>query len=168
KFYARVPYEIEGWSHAIDLRKLDRKKLRAAVHQKQLEIQNWYIKEDAAKIMAQNYHGIERLVHSEYRDEKYIREVVDDYMASIFRPNKRFQPLKDYKLVFYNDGKSVQAWHPKLLEKPDLDPRLANKAASYYLHTTPKGNIRVQFLGDYLSIPKDKHQKGEFHLEYTR
>ncbi|MCV6631195.1 MAG: hypothetical protein OIF50_15190, partial [Flavobacteriaceae bacterium] len=168
KFYARVPYEIEGWSHAIDLRKLDRKKLRAAVHQKQLEIQNWYIKEDVAKIMAQKYHGIERLVHSEYRDEKYIREVVDDYMEAIFRSNKRFQPLKDYKLVFFNDGRSVQAWHPKLLEKPDLDKRLANRPALYYLHTKPNGNIRVQFLGIFFSIPKDKHQKGEFHLEYTR
>ncbi|MCV6629129.1 MAG: hypothetical protein OIF50_04640 [Flavobacteriaceae bacterium] len=167
-FYARVPYEIEGWSHAIDLRKLDRKKLRAAVHQKYLEIQKWYEQEDAAKIMEQNYHVIERLVHSEYRDEKYIREVVDDYMASIFRPNKRFQPLKDYKMVFYNDGKSVLLWHPSLIEKPDLDKRLANNAALYYLHTKPNGNIRVQFLGIFLSISKDKHQKGAFHLEYTR
>ncbi|KGK30612.1 hypothetical protein [Cellulophaga sp. E6(2014)] len=167
-FDAQVPYEIEGWTNAIDLRKQDQEKLELAIVNYYKEIQQLYKANDAASIMNMEYAMFERLAVTEYRDRRYIKEMVAEVYDPIFILNKDYQPIKDYKIQYFADGKIVRLWHPSIFEKPDLDPRLNRKSAFYFLYTNKDNRKRVRFQGITLSIPKDKHKKGEFNFEFAR
>ncbi|PKH49672.1 hypothetical protein CXF68_02725 [Tenacibaculum sp. Bg11-29] len=60
-FNATIPYEIEGWTNAIDLRKLDQKKLESAVIYEYKKIQKLYKNNEVDKIMNMEYHSLVRL-----------------------------------------------------------------------------------------------------------
>ncbi|WP_405246609.1 hypothetical protein [Cellulophaga sp. Asnod2-G02] len=167
-FDAQVPYEIEGWTNAIDLRKLDQEKLELAIVNYYKEIQQLYKANDAASIMTMQYPMFERLAITEYRNRQYIKEMVQEIYKPILIDNKDFQPIKDYKIQFFGDGRIVRLWHPSVFEKPDLDLRLKRTSAFYFLFTNKDNRKKVRFQGITLSIPKDKHKKGEFNFEYAR
>ncbi|WP_158978278.1 hypothetical protein [Cellulophaga sp. L1A9] len=167
-FDAQVPYEIEGWTNAIDLRKQDQEKLELAIVNHYKKMQQLYKANDAASIMNMEYAMFERLAITEYRDRRYIKEMVQELYEPIQIPNKDYQPIIDYKVEYFGDGRVICLWHPSIFEKPDLDPRLSRESSFYYIYLTEDNKRRARFQGILLSIPKDKHKKGEFNFEYAR
>lgn len=167
-FNAQVPYEIEGWTNGIDLRKLDQKKLEQAVVTEYKKIQKLYEAKDVAAILDTKYHSFVRLAVTEYRDKQYIKEMVKEIYEPILIEDKDFQPIKDYIVDFHGNGAIISLWHPSVIQKLDLDVRLDRKSTFYFLYTDEDGDTLVDFTGIFLSIPKDKHKEGEFNFEFAR
>ncbi|MDO6855354.1 hypothetical protein Q4599_17415, partial [Cellulophaga lytica] len=82
-FNAQVPYELEGWTNGIDLRKLDQKKLEQAVVTEYKKIQKLYEAKDTETLLNLEYHSFVRLAVTEYRDKQYIKEMVQEIIKPI-------------------------------------------------------------------------------------
>ncbi|MDO6855307.1 hypothetical protein Q4599_17125, partial [Cellulophaga lytica] len=82
-FNAQVPYEIEGWTNGIDLRKLDQKKLEQAVVTEYKKIQKLYEAKDIETLLNLEYYSFLRLAVTEYRDKQYIKEMVQEIIKPI-------------------------------------------------------------------------------------
>ncbi|PKH49671.1 hypothetical protein CXF68_02720 [Tenacibaculum sp. Bg11-29] len=80
--------------------------------------------------------------------------------------DKEFYPIKDYKIQFYGNGKTVGLLHPTAFSHPNLENWMRGKSASKY--KVDGEWYGANFAPIYLSITKDKHKKGEFNFEYAR
>jgi hypothetical protein len=106
-FNAVVPYELKGWSESQDLRKLDQKDLEKRVLAEYEKNRSIY--------QSKNLDGIARLIYdsmrvqfvSEYASRKTIQQGWDEIVEIVKNPTFEMQPIKDYKMVFYADGKLV-------------------------------------------------------------
>ena len=163
-FNAQVPYELEGWTNAIDLRKLDQKKLEQAVVTEYKKIQKLYEAKDVATLLDKYYHSFVRLAATEYRDKQYIKAMVQEIYNPILIEDKVFQPIKDYKISFRSEGQHLVLEHYVF---PVKDKRIQGKSSFWFLFK--KNEItRAMFRSINLSIPKDKHKEGEFNFEFAR
>ncbi|WP_157451702.1 hypothetical protein [Cellulophaga lytica] len=167
-FNAQVPYEIEGWTNGIDLRKLDQKKLEHAVLDEYKKIQEIYKKNEVEKKMNKEYHLLSRLAVTEYRNKQYIKELYEELASFKNYDDKEFYPIENYEVKYSGNGRIISLRFPTILNNPDLDKRLAGKSASWYKYYVNKEWKGVRFASINLSIPKDKHKEGEFNFEFAR
>ncbi|WP_136466856.1 hypothetical protein [Flagellimonas onchidii] len=161
EFEAKVPYENEGWSKGIDLRKVDSMELKAKVFQYYKKIQALYEKQDLGGILKMNYAFQARNSIAEYRTKEEIQKILDYYKRSAYYKGKEFQPLKKYEFQFFGGG-TITAF--KHTSKEPINKRLRGNNALWFKYKTESGGTRGQFLGAYLYAPKDKQQNG-LHLE---
>ncbi|WP_157821835.1 hypothetical protein [Tenacibaculum sp. Bg11-29] len=166
-FEAKVPYEIEGSVNAIDLRKLDQEKLESAVVYQYKKVQKLYKAKDVASLLDMEYYNFVRLAVTEYRDKQYIKEMVDQIYVPILIEDKNFQPLKNYKVSYQGNGRIINLEHPIFTLDDSIDKRLYGKPAFWFLFKK-NNKTRVMFRSILLSIPEDKHKKGEFNFGYAR
>ncbi|MDO6855324.1 hypothetical protein Q4599_17210 [Cellulophaga lytica] len=164
-FNAQVPYELEGWTNGIDLRKLDQKKLEQAVVAEYKKIQKLYEAKDVVTLLDNYYHSFVRLAVSEYKGKQYIKEMVEEIYKPILIDNKDFQPIRDYKFSIWSQGHYVSLEHPVF---PIKDKRIQGKPSFWFLFKNSNGRLRAMFRPIDLSIPKDKHKEGEFNFEFAR
>lgn len=167
-FNAQVPYELEGWTNGIDLRKLDQKKLENAVLNYYKKVQKLYENNEADKKMNMEYNLLLRLAISEYRDKQYITEMYEELESFKNYNDKEFYPIENYEMQFYGDGRIVSLRFPTVLNNPELDKRLSGSSASWYKYKVDGEWYGVGLATISLSIPKDKHKEGEFNFEFAR
>lgn len=163
-FNAEVPFENEGWSNGVDLRKYDKEKLKKQVLNYFQEYQTVHEKGDINTIVNKVYGKEYRFAESKYQTKEYTQSVWDEYLDEINKPEKEFQPLKDYELAFYGNGRIVTLKHSSLLGGVE-NPRLRGRSASYFLYNN---KTRARFLGIYLMLPKEKADKGLMELEMIK
>lgn len=157
-FDAQVPYEIEGWSKGQDLRKFDQKELQNAVvnfYKKQWNIYNAKDKDAMFSYLYKKERGVRQShYYNKERLEKVLKEYLEPFSIKTYKP----EPLENYKMVFYGDGKIVA------LEQTSMDVRLRGEGALWGLSNDEDENAYFHYR--YLYLPEGK--KLEDGLEVIR
>ncbi|NQX38109.1 hypothetical protein SAMN05421820_101116 [Pedobacter steynii] len=106
-FNAEVPYTNEGWSKGQDLTKLDQKVLE----QKTIEFYKAYAKiyeNRGTDLQAKLKFGEERRnAVAFYKKQSDIDDLWKVYLNRFDYKNKKIQPIENYKMVFFGEGKIV-------------------------------------------------------------
>ncbi|MDO6855323.1 hypothetical protein Q4599_17205 [Cellulophaga lytica] len=150
-FKAEVPFEFEGWTNGIDLRKLDSTLLKQKIISYFKMYQKKYEEKDVNSIVNLEYNNVFRTSFSEYERKDQINDLWDEYNRVTNIEDKEFQPLKDYELAFFGDGKIATLKHSSHL---GIDSRLRGQSALFFLYNNQS---RARFLGMYLYMDKDKY-----------
>jgi hypothetical protein len=148
-FDAEVPYENIGYTNGQDLRKLNQKDLESAVikfYQKQWKIYNDKNTDDLFFYL---YIKEKELRQSMYEEKKELEQNLKEYLEPLALKNYKPEPLKDYKMAFYGDGKMVA------LEQTSMDIRLRGEGALWGLDNDPKGRT-AYFHYRYLFLQQGK------------
>ena len=148
-FDAVVPYNNEGYTNGQDLTKLNQKDLETAVLQFYQNQWNIYNNKNSDDLFSYLFQKEKELRQSTYDTKKELEKNVTDYLEPLILKNYRPEPLKDYKMVFYGDGKMVA------LEQKSLDIRLRGEGALWGLDNNPKGRT-AYFHYRYLYLPQSK------------
>jgi hypothetical protein len=152
EFEAEVPYENKGWSEGQDLRKYDPKELEKAVlafYQKMWDIYN-----DKSKIDAQFpliYNREVESAQSQYFDKNDIEESLSFYLDPYNLEYFAMQPIENYKMVYYGDGKMV------VLESTSMDKRFRGTIAIWAkIKFNGQETVRSYLPDLYLYLPQGK------------
>jgi hypothetical protein len=152
EFEAEVPYENKGWSEGQDLRKFDSKELEKAVLAFYQTV--WDIYNDKSKVDS-IYPKIEKkdteLVIAHYQNKEEIENNLKVYQRPYTNPTYEMQPLENFRLVIYGDGKLVA------LEQNSMDVRLRGELALWAKYKNEGENsINASFPNLYLYLPQGK------------
>ncbi|MCL5244955.1 hypothetical protein M4I21_03995, partial [Cellulophaga sp. 20_2_10] len=150
-FKAEVPFEFEGWSNGIDLRKVDSTLLKQKIISYFEAYKKLHDQKNESSKSKEHFDQLLREGTSEYWNKKEIKRVYDEMVYSVSLENKEFQPLKNYELAFFGDGKIATLKHSSHL---DVDSRLRGQSALYFLFNNKS---RARFLGVYLYMDKDNY-----------
>ncbi len=149
-FEAEVPYSIKGWSEGQDLTKFDKDKLEKKILNYYSEYLNIYKDSDINTFLRINYLSELRRRKSQYRDTKYVQDVLKECELFVQAKNKEFQPIKDYEIKFYGNSKIVALKHSSTTPS---DPRLRGESSFWFLYDNGSG-LRANFPNIYLYLPK--------------
>ncbi|MCL5244953.1 hypothetical protein M4I21_03985, partial [Cellulophaga sp. 20_2_10] len=130
-FNAEVPFEFEGWSNGIDLRKVDSTLLKQKIINYFKSYQKKYEEKDVNAIVNLNYNFTLRNVTTQYQSKQQLKEIWQEYNNDLTINDKKFQPLKNYELAFFGDGKIATLKHSSHL---DGDSRLRGHSALFFLY----------------------------------
>ncbi|WP_163408087.1 hypothetical protein [Flavobacterium ajazii] len=150
-FEAKVPYEFKNLEKGQDLRKWNPERLQKKVtdfYKNQMRL----LKEKKTE----EYFSYLELKEKEtcqslFYNKKDLQEVLDAYLESFTIPNYEFQPLENYKLKLYGDGRIV------CLEIDSLDNKLKGESALWAKFDEGDG-IMLDFLQYYLYIPEGEDE----------
>ncbi|MDO6855325.1 hypothetical protein Q4599_17215 [Cellulophaga lytica] len=160
-FNAEVPFEFEGWTNGIDLRKVDSTLLKQKIisyfkgYQKIYEEENInkYFKinfDKTARNLTSNYYA-----HKAHSGDQVFEEIKEQFLNSLLKKNKDFLPLKDYELSFFGEGKVVTL---KQSSSFKVDKRFRGKSALHFLYQNEDEEFRRMISPYiYLYLPKDKY-----------
>ncbi|WP_062059441.1 hypothetical protein [Aquimarina longa] len=149
-FTAEVPYIHKGWSDGQDLTKFDKKELEEKIVAYYNKTKQKYEEKNINVLIKDQYQYQLRNSKALYHDKQYIKEIWDEYNETILIGDKEFQPLEDYVLSFYGNGRIVSLRHPS---REPVDYRLRGKSALWFLYETEDETIG-HFPGIYLYLPK--------------
>ncbi|WP_293952515.1 hypothetical protein [Sphingobacterium sp. UBA7855] len=149
-FDASVPYEVPALANATDLSKLP----KDVLEEKTLEAYNYFRDLIANKnkdvYSALVFNSDVRQIVSLYQDENDVREGGNEDMFYFDNPTFKVEPIRDFTLKLYGDGKLV------CLEHSSLDLRLRGGSAIWGKYKGNTGGTFARFLSLYLYIPKGK------------
>jgi len=77
-------------------------------------------------------------------------EVVETYLRPTTAKSYKMQPLENYRLAIYGNGKLV------CLEQKSTDLRLRSRSALWAKYKDDDDNVIASFISLYLHIPKGK------------
>ncbi|RVU91180.1 hypothetical protein EH230_09865 [Flavobacterium columnare] len=146
-FEATVPYQLQGFDKMQDLRKMDKKVLEQKLLAKYQEVWQVYNNKQYDDIARISYENLRDQFIAKYDKKDYINKVWEMLMEIYKQPTFEMQPLKDYKLVFFADGKFVA------LMQTNLDRRVRGNTA-LWAKVDYDGGIRPQFCNRYFYIPE--------------
>jgi len=148
-FEAEVPYVNEGWSKGQDLRKFDRQKLlneTVKFFQKQHRI---YQNKDTDALLSYLFRREKEMRQSEYESKEELEKIVNIYTNPFSFPDYKVQPLENYKLVLYGNGKLVT------LEQASVDIMFRKESALWFNYTD--GDEEISSFRTYLLyLPEGK------------
>ncbi|MDO6855353.1 hypothetical protein Q4599_17410 [Cellulophaga lytica] len=150
-FKAEVPFEFEGWTNGIDLRKVDSTLLKQKIISYFKMYQKKYEEKNVNAIVDLNYNFTLRNFTTQYQSKQHLKEIWEEYANDLAINDKEFQPLKDYELAFFGDGKIATLKHSSGL---DGDSRLRGHSALFFLYENQNW---FRSLGVYLYMDKDKY-----------
>ncbi|WP_445721799.1 hypothetical protein [Flavobacterium sp.] len=148
-FEAEVPYELEGFDDAQDLRKMDPKELEKKLINEYAVIKNIYQNKEYDNIAKISFYNLKNQFVAKYDDEKYIKDVWKMLMDAYKEPSFEMQPIENQKMVFFADGKLVA------LMQSTTDNRLRGNTA-LWAKVNHDGGLRPMFCNRYFYIPKGK------------
>jgi hypothetical protein len=155
-FEAKVPYEFTSLDKGQDLRKWKHEKIQQKVvdfYKNQLTLLKEKKKEEYFSFLELREKETRQ---SLYFNKKELEEILDLYLDPFTIPNYKMQPLENYKLKFYGDGRIV------CLELESLDNHLRGESALWAKVDEGDGEMG-DFFKFYLYIPE-----GEDELEILR
>jgi hypothetical protein len=103
-FEAQVPYRLQNFDKARDLRKIDKKELETKLLRKYAEIHSFYENNDYDNIARISFDGLKAELISYYYDAEGAQEMWDNWMK-ISKHNIKMQPIENYEMKFFADGK---------------------------------------------------------------
>ncbi|WP_136669404.1 hypothetical protein [Flavobacterium sp. H122] len=149
-FNAVVPYELKGWSESQDLRKLDQKELEKRVLAEFEKYRSIYQSKNLDAIAKIKFDGLRNQYVSEYATRKDIQEGWEETVNVVNSPEFEMQPIEDYKMVFYAEGRLVG------LVSTSNDKNLKGNSVLVCHYKNKKGNLRGFYFGCFLHIPNGK------------
>ncbi len=106
-FEAEVPYQLEGFDNMQDLRKLDAKVLENKLLDKYQEVWEVYQNKQYDDIARIFYNKIKAEYISTYETKEGVEKNWNTFIEPFKNDTFEMQPLKDYKLMFFGNGKLV-------------------------------------------------------------
>lgn len=149
-FNAQVPYENKGWSNSKDLRKMDQKELLQKTEAAYQQVWNLINDKKADDYFKLTFHSQAEIGQSGYIGQEEVDDVVSDELFPFKEPSYKIEPLENYKMVLYGDGKLV------CLEQNNTNPLLRKEFVLWGKYKNESGNTRARFTGLYLHIPEGK------------
>ncbi len=146
-FEAEVPYQLKGFEKMQDLRKLDAKVLQNKLLNKYQEVWQVYQNKQYDDIARISYENLRDQFIAKFDDKKQISEVWEMLTDIYKQPTFEMQPLKDYKLQFFADGKLVA------LMQTSNDRRVKGNSA-LWTKVDYDGGVRPVFSNRYFYIPE--------------
>ncbi|GAA3762398.1 hypothetical protein [Flavobacterium ginsengiterrae] len=146
-FNATIPYEVEGFENARDLRDWDKKILEKKLLYEYSKVKNIYQNKEYDNIARTSYDGLRNQFVAEYQNREYINDVWTMLMEVYKQPTFEMQPIEDYKLVFFAEGRLVA------LMQNSKDPRVRGNTALWAKFNRGEG-IETLFCNSYFYIPK--------------
>ena len=146
-FEAEVPYEIENFENARDLREWDKELLEKKLLLEYHKVQAIYQNKEYDNIAKISYNNLNNQFISEYQNRDYINDVWTMLMDAYKLPSFEMQPIENYKMVFFADGKLVA------LMQDSIDPRVRGNTSLWAKFDRGKG-IKTLFCNRYFYIPK--------------
>ncbi|MCL5244957.1 hypothetical protein M4I21_04005, partial [Cellulophaga sp. 20_2_10] len=153
-FKAEVPFEFESYTNGIDLRKVDSTLLKQKIISYFKMYQKKYEEKDVNAIVNLNYNNALRNATTQYKSKKQLNGLWEEYNNVINIKDKEFQPLKDYELAFFGDGKIATL---KFGSNINTDPRHRGASALFFTFRNKEERLRARFLGVYLYMDKDNY-----------
>ncbi|PXY40617.1 hypothetical protein DMB65_11965 [Flavobacterium cheongpyeongense] len=150
-FEAKVPYEFPSLDNGQDLREWNQKRLQEKVldfYKNQWNILNNKKREEYFSYVEKKEKEICQSLFSTERD---LEETLIEYLEPFTIKNYQIQPLENYKLKFYGDGKIV------CLELTSNDSKMRGKSALWAKFDEGDGMI-ADFFKIYLYIPEGKDE----------
>lgn len=151
EFDASAPYEQSpSLETALDLRTMDKELLE----KKTLEAYTYFSKLISDKNKDQYFSLVfnsdMRQLQSEYHTLEHLKVNGMDDLFYFDTPSFKLEPLENYAMKIYGDGKLV------CLEHTSTDTRLKGRSSMWGKYNAEEGGIRVRFLRILLYIPKGK------------
>jgi len=149
-FDATVPYQNEGWENSEDLSKMDQKKLLEKTENAYKKAWNLQSEEKIEEFFSLLGNKEKETCQSEYSNKSDMLEVVETYLRPTTAKSYKMQPLENYRLAIYGNGKLV------CLEQKSTDLRLRSRSALWAKYKDDEDNVIASFISLYLHIPKGK------------
>ncbi|MCL5244952.1 hypothetical protein M4I21_03980, partial [Cellulophaga sp. 20_2_10] len=157
-FKAEVPFEFEGWSNGIDLRKVDSTLLKQKIISYYKMYQKIYEEENVDKYFSINFNNTVRKVttsyyaHKVHDGDQIFEELKKQFLNSLMKKNKDFLTLKDYELAFYGNGRIATLKQSSSFE---IDQRFRGKPALHFLYQNEGEEFR-RMISPYIYLYMDK------------
>ena len=143
-----VPYQLQPpFATAQDLRKMDQKQLMTKLLTKYKEVWQIYKNRELDNIARIEFDNLKNLFVSTYADIETIRENWNAYYEIYKKAPLEMQPIANYKLEFFADGKLVAL----MLDTKDNNLR-GNTAL--WAKIEYEGDIHPLFFNSYFYIPQ--------------
>lgn len=143
-----VPYELKPpFENAKDLRKMDRKELETKLLKKYREVRDIYQNKDYDNIARLEYDALKMLYVSNYDSKETIKENWDEYLKAYKSPSFEMQPIENYKIEFFGNGKLAA------LMLDTTDKKLRGNTA-LWAKVNYNGGLRPLFLTVFCYIPQ--------------
>ncbi|WP_294960966.1 hypothetical protein [uncultured Flavobacterium sp.] len=146
-FNATIPYKVEGFENARDLREWDAAILHKKLLQEYNKVKAIYQNKNYDNIARISYANLKNQVISKYQTREYINEVWEMLMEVYKLPTFEMQPIENYKMVFFADGKLVA------LMQDSKDSRVRGNSSLWAKFNRGEG-IETLFCNRYFYIPK--------------
>ncbi|MBE0390787.1 hypothetical protein [Flavobacterium sp. PL002] len=146
-FEAKIPYELEGFENAQDLRKLDAKILERKLVKQYAALRDIYQNKEYDNIAKTSYNSLRDQFIAEYQTKENIQSIWEELIGAFKEPSFEMQPIENYKLVFFAEGKLVA------LMQTTQDNRLRGNTA-LWAKVNHDGGLRPMFLNSYFYIPQ--------------
>jgi len=146
-FNATIPFDVEGFENARDLREWDKKILEDKLLSQYNKVKNIYQNKDYDNIAKISYDNLKNQVISKYLSREYINDAWNILMEIYRQPTFEMQPIEDYKLVFFAEGRLVA------LMQNSKDPRVRGNSALWAKFDRGEG-IETLFCNRYFYIQK--------------
>ncbi|OXA82312.1 hypothetical protein B0A56_05295 [Flavobacterium columnare NBRC 100251 = ATCC 23463] len=144
----QVPYEINPvFEKAKDLRKMDKKELEAKLLSAYQKVWNIYQNKEYDNIAKISFDSMKDEFVSRYMSKEEVAEYWNYLLTAYKSDTFQMQPIKDYKLEFFADGKLVAL----MLTTKDNNYR-GNTAL--WARVNHDGGMRPLFLNSYFYIPE--------------
>ncbi|UPZ16913.1 hypothetical protein [Flavobacterium humidisoli] len=150
-FVAKVPYELEGFEDAQNLKELDRETLEKKLLLNYKKIKEVYQSKNYDDIARISFDNLKNQFISEYQTREQINEVWEMLMNSYKQPTFEMQPIENYKMVFFADGKLV------VLMQESKDSRLRGNTSLWAKFDKGQG-VKALFCNRYFYIPKGEKE----------
>lgn len=148
-FNATVPYEIKDFENSEDLRKFDKDILEKKLLAEYNKTKEIYQNKDYDGIAKISYDNLKNQFVTKYETREYITDawemLMDAYKLSTFE----MQPVENYKMVFFADGKLVA------LMQNSKDSRVRGNSILWAKFERGEG-VETLFCNRYFYIPKGK------------
>lgn len=154
-FNIDVPYELTGWSKSKDLTKEDPNKLLQEIFASYKEYSNILTTRDSVRLSNLVYQKEKEYAQALFLDRNETQKQWDSYSTMIRATRLKMEPLENYKLRFYGNGRLVT------LERTDY-PFIGQPALRADV-TDAKGEEYIEYYINYFH-----KKKGSDHLELIR
>lgn len=143
-----LPYEIHpAYEKGQDLRKMDRKELEAKLLAKYKQVWNIYDNKEYDNIARISFDTWKDEFTSLYKSKEEVAEIWDTYLTAYKSSSFEMQPIENYKLEFFGNGKLVA------LMSTNSDFRHRGNTA-LWAKVKHDGGLRPLHINSYFYIPE--------------
>ncbi len=147
-----VPYELHpAFEDAQDLRKMDAKTVESLLLQEYHKLRESYQRKDLDQIARAAYGTYQTQMVTEYAERDLVRKAWEEIVDIVKTPSFEVQPLAQYKLCFFADGRLATL----MLDTNDSKFRGNN---ALWAKVNYKGALRPFFITRYFYMPKGQNE----------
>lgn len=104
-FQADVPYTLVGWENSTDLRSVDSTVLQQQLVKEYKKFHGWLQDNDVDQIAARKLVSEKEIAQAYFYDKATNDRFLAEFMQRWGQKNLKMQPLENYKVAIYGDGK---------------------------------------------------------------